>query len=176
MSNRPSPERLRKLLTYDPLTGKLFWKFRTLDLCKNSMAMKVFNTSYAGKEAFTASMYTAGKAYKCGGIFGKTYLAHRVIWAIVSGEWPKFDIDHIDGNSLNNCIENLRDVTHRINCQNLKLPADNASGHIGVSWNKDACKWVSYITANGERISLGYFEWKEEAIQARKLAEIRYWH
>ncbi len=51
---------------------------------------------------------------------GKQYLTHRVAWLLQHGFWPTGDIDHIDGNPENNRLENLRDVSHRVNLQNRK--------------------------------------------------------
>ena len=51
---------------------------------------------------------------------------------------------------------------------------NNTSGHTGVYWYSQRKKWVSEIFADGRKISLGYFKDKEEAIQARKQANIEY--
>lgn len=51
---------------------------------------------------------------------GKRYLVHRLIWRVVKGRWPRYEIDHKDQNRSNNRIENLRDVSHSVNCRNQK--------------------------------------------------------
>ena len=51
-------------------------------------------------------------------------------------------VDHIDGNSSNNCIENLRDANKAQNGWNSKLNKNNSSGIRGVSWNKQTKKWI----------------------------------
>lgn len=99
--------------------------------------------------------------------------AHRIIYAIVHGEMPG-EVDHIDGNPMNNRIENLRDVSHLENRHNYKMHKDNTSGFTGVYWHTQARKWHARIKVNGQRIHLGLFEDFEEAVQARKLAKIRY--
>ena len=81
--------------------------------------------------------------------------------------------DHEDGDGLNNTRGNLRQVTRQLNNQNLPTPHNNTSGHIGVS-GLDNGKFRSYITENSVQISLGTFENYQDAVDARKSAEIRY--
>ena len=74
-------------------------------------------------------------------------------------------IDHIDGNPLNNKVENLRESNRKQNSQNSKLRSDNKSGHKGVYWHKKSGKWRVVIKANGKRHYFGLYENKEEAIR-----------
>ena len=60
-----------------------------------------------------------------------------------------------------------------INNEKSKLSA-NTSGHKGVSWDKSRNKWYAYITVNYKLINLGRFSILEDAIEARKKAEIKY--
>lgn len=83
-------------------------------------------------------------------------------------------VDHIDGNRLDNRVNNLRIVTrwqNRLNCGTRK---DNTSGHTGVSWARDKRKWVAQIQVHGKGIRLGRFSNIDDAIAARKAAEIKY--
>lgn len=75
--------------------------------------------------------------------------------------------DHIDRNPLNNRKNNLRHCTVSQNCMNRNKRIDNTSGIIGVIWRKDVNKWQARINDNKRRISIGYFENKEDAIKAR---------
>jgi len=93
-------------------------------------------------------------------------MAHRVAWALHYGEWPKHEIDHINGNKRDNRIQNLRDVPHLLNQRNRGLRADNTSGADGVSWMK-AGFWR--VTVAGKY--LGIFKDFEAAVAARKSAE-----
>ena len=103
----------------------------------------------------------------------KKYPIHRLIWAW-HGNFlePNQEIDHIDGNSLNNCIENLRATTHKQNCENRKGANKNSkSGVKGVSWDKVAKKWYAQIQHNRKVKYLGLYETKEDAKAARIAAE-----
>ena len=127
-----------------------------------------WNNRWAGAPALNSPH----KDHLAGRIFSKLYLAHRAAWAIQTGEWPEFEIDHIDHNGRNNKWENLREVTHAENAKNIKLPNHNTSGRIGVSWDSRGKQWESYITVNRKRKFLGYFSDFGDATDARLAAEI----
>ena len=96
----------------------------------------------------------------------KSFLAHRIIFAIHKGYLP-YLIDHIDRSPSNNLIENLRDVSKRINAINSGLPSNNSSGFKGVSFHKQSGKWSTQIKCKGVKYHLGLFLNKEDAIEAR---------
>lgn len=172
----PSPELLRQLLHYDPDTGKLYWRERSVELFSETEsrtaehACAQWNSRLSGKEAFTSDN---GDGYKQGCILGTPYKAHRVIWAIVYGEWVD-EVDHIEGIRDDNRITQLRDGSNGENRKNVKLPLSNTSGVIGVSWAKNVKKWNAYIHINGKRVNLGYFENFNEAVSVRKEAEVKH--
>jgi hypothetical protein len=96
------------------------------------------------------------------GVKGKRYKAHRLIFLIHHGFLPEH-IDHIDRNSLNNKIENLRIATKAENGWNRGKNKNNSSGYKGVHWNKFAGKWQAQIMINNKKKHLGYFVCLEEA-------------
>lgn len=169
----PSPEVLRQLLRYEPETGKLFWKergpewFKTKDRRGPEWAMRGWNSAFAGKEAFT----TLTNGYRQGSVFGRGCLAHRLIWAIVHGEHPPEEIDHINGNRSDNRISNLRSVSSLDNAKNICRRSDNSSGTTGVMWNRASGKWRARIMVDQKEIHLGQFADIQAAIAARKAAE-----
>ena len=170
-----TPELLRKILRYNPETGKLFWLKRTADMFESGKLSaqhrcNVWNGNYAGKEAFSIN----GKGYIDGKIFNISFNAHRVAWALFYGEWPKEQIDHIDGNRTNNKISNLRAVSQAENSKNVKLTEANTSGTVGVYWYKRKNKWCAEIVCDYKKIRLGYFDEIQDAIAARKQAEKKY--
>lgn len=160
----PTPEQLRELLTYDPETGKLFWKERGRDKFKNNQSHGAWNTKYAGREAFTA---IGNHGYRTGSVNDKMYTAHRVIWAIFYGEWPENQIDHKNCLRTDNRICNLRVATQQENNRNLRKSRVNTSGYKGVSWHDHTKKWVAGINlGNGKRLHLGLFQTAEDAHKA----------
>jgi len=95
--------------------------------------------------------------YELIGISGKLYRTHRLVFLMFNGFLPK-EIDHIDGNKLNNCIENLRETTHSDNCKNIGYRKNNTSGVLNVSWHKPYSKWTVRMRINKKPVNLGYFE------------------
>jgi hypothetical protein len=94
---------------------------------------------------------------------------HRLIMAAVEG----MDVDHRDGNGLNNRRYNLRACTHLNNCHNRRhLRRENISGISGVQWDNRRGKWRSRIIVERKEIHLGRFSSLSEAINARREAEI----
>lgn len=167
----PTPETLRKLLSYDPDTGLLTWRRRPIEMFATEQAGKSWNARLCGKPAFTSDH---SKGYRQGMIFNKPYLAHRVVYAIYYGTWPTSQIDHINGNRSDNRISNLRSVTNAENARNTKKRSNNTSGYSGVSWDSTEGKWRSSIKAQGKRRHLGYFTDIEDAIASRASANIKY--
>lgn len=97
----------------------------------------------------------------------KKLKGHRLAWYLYYGEWPKYDIDHINHNKSDNRICNLRDVPESINCKNLSLQKNNKSGYPGVIWRKSINKWEVRIGGTKNRIHIGVFENLEDAIKAK---------
>lgn len=104
-------------------------------------------------------------------VANKDYLAHRVIWLMVHGRWPADQIDHIDGDRLNNRLDNLREATHAENGRNLRMRATNTSGVTGVYWSKRSKRWVAQIRDGGRQRYIGQFCDMDAAIAARRAAE-----
>lgn len=83
--------------------------------------------------------------------------------------------DHISGNTLDNRKSNLRSVSKKENGRNCRVNTDNSPGVCGVSFRKDTSKWSAKITVDCKVIYLGTcYETFEDAVKARKLAEIQY--
>ena len=82
--------------------------------------------------------------------------------------------DHIDRNKMNNRRSNLRAVTHQVNGRNRSLQCSNTTGHVGV-YKFRGDRWQTQITADGQQHHLGTFDTIEEAVEARRLGEIKHW-
>jgi len=105
---------------------------------------------------------------------GERYYAHRLAWLFIYGEFPKYEIDHIDHNRSNNRIDNLRSVNCQTNSRNARIPSNNTSGICGVRWCKSNSKWMAGIVINRKPFHLGYFKNIKDAAKAREEANIGY--
>lgn len=96
--------------------------------------------------------------------------AHRVAWAIVHGQWPATDIDHINGDRADNRLANLRPATRSQNCANSNA-ARGVSGLRGVTYHRQCKKWAAQTQAGGRtKRHLGLFDTREEAFAAYVMA------
>lgn len=164
---------IKKFIRYDEDTGKFYWLERDeayFNPGNQTQAdrAKAWNSKNAGKEAGN----TGFNGYRRISVLDKSHLAHRLAWAIYYGEWPSKCIDHINGDRADNRIANLRNVSKRENALNKRMSKYNTSGTVGVSWSPERGKWVAFINYGGGRKSLGRFSSKEDAIVARKHAEV----
>ena len=76
------------------------------------------------------------------------------------------NVDHIDGDGLNNTRSNLRIVTQSQNCMNMRIPRHNTSGYKGVSWDKSRSLWSAKLMFEQKTINLGRFKTAELAAEA----------
>lgn len=83
-------------------------------------------------------------------------------------------VDHIAHNKYDNRKIMLRPATNAENARNQGIQSNNTSGVTGVSWHKKISRWIAYICIDGERLCLGSYQNKTDAINARKEAEDRY--
>ena len=104
------------------------------------------------------------------GLNGKVYLAHRLIWCMMTGSFPDFDIDHKDLNTSNNRFDNLRACDRSQNNMNHPIRVDNSSGIKGIYFESKSKKWTAEIKSHGVRYWLGSYDTKEEAGEARRTA------
>ena len=115
----------------------------------------------AGDDAF----YLKGDGYYAGGLKGKKYYAHRVIFYLKTGLWPKV-VDHIDGNTMNNHPDNLRSSSFLENQHNRVAK--------GYRFHKRDKKWEARIKVNGKQIFLGAFSNEHDAHEAYLTAKKKY--
>lgn len=177
----PSPNILRQLIRCNKKTGELFWKDRASKFCTSEGECKRWNSRFSGRRAF---FHLDRRGYLVGSVLGVHTSAHWVVWAMIHGDWPKFTIDHIDGQKTNNSPNNLRDVSMKENSRNFSLRKDSPVGVTGVFYQQSRAKtnnkprprkpWVARIKVNGKNIRLGSFKTKKEAVDARKKAGAQY--
>lgn len=90
-------------------------------------------------------------------------MAHRLAWLYVHGRWPDGLIDHKNGDRADNRFDNLRDVAHRVNMQNLrKAFVSSKTGLLGASPLKDG-RFGAFIKRDGKSKNLGTFDTPELA-------------
>lgn len=143
--------RLRELLDYNPETGELVWRV-------NPPRKKDFVGRRAGR------CLVSGYMGLC--IAQQHLLAHRAVWLYVHGEWPAGQIDHINGNRSDNRIENLRDVSQKMNLQNRRearasKKTSNFLGVFPVESKKNP--WGCAIRVDRKKIHIGVFPTEEAA-------------
>jgi hypothetical protein len=151
-----SQAELRALFDYEPSTGVLRWRRR--------MSPKVA----AGQKAGTV----VSGGYLGTKIYGHQYLVHRLIWLFAYGVVPSGQIDHADGDRLNNRLSNLRLASAHQNGANRKTPKTNTSGFKGVRKRGD--RWRAEIEVHGRSISLGTYGSGDDASAAYYEAAQRY--
>jgi HNH endonuclease/AP2 domain len=162
-------EMARMLLDYDPETGILRWKARSADWYEDDENMSAvgrsssFNGRFAGKIAGSSKCRLG---YRNLAIFNQKYLCHRIIFLIMTGDWPTCHIDHANRNTDDNRWSNLRPASRSENIANSKRRSTNTSGHKGVCWDKSRNKWRAEIKAHGKKQLLGRFNTFEEAVAA----------
>ena len=174
-SQLPSPDVLRQLLRYESDSGKLFWRHRQLSMFTDGKQPATQNCAiWNSRFADGPALATPDKCgYHHGIILYAKVKAHRAIWAIVHGEWPNGDLDHIDGDTANNRLGNLRLVSHTENMRNMRMKKNNKSGHTGVYSARRVGFWSACISVCSRSLHLGTFPSIDEAIAARKAAETR---
>jgi hypothetical protein len=153
----PDITHLRTVVLYNPATGVISYLPREND--QRSFA-------YSGKEAGKLD----GRGYRQIRVEGHVVLAHRLAWALMTNEWPESQIDHINGDTLDNRWINLRLATRSQNMANTKLRRDNKTGFKGVVRSRTPGKFYAQIGFHGRTINLGTFDSAEEAAQAYRTA------
>jgi hypothetical protein len=135
---------IEEALHYDPATGHLTWRSRGVPKFDNKLAGKIAGT-------YHPSGYIQVR------FGGKIYLAHRLAWRLAHGEWPEFEIDHLNGDPSDNRLENLRVCTTAENRKNMPRRKNKTSKYTGVRKSRD--KWSVVVDSKYR----GCFDDEDEA-------------
>lgn len=149
-------EYLKKLFYYDD--GWLYWK--------EDRGPKKVKDKKAG-----SIVKTTGYWRVC--IDNKSYALHRLIFLYHHGNLPSH-LDHINGNILDNRIENLRPASLSQNCHNSRRYKNSKSGVKGVFWAPSKNKWIARIRMNRKNVFLKYCDTLEEATMCVRQAREKY--
>ncbi len=150
-------QRLKELLSYDPDTGVFTHILARRGVTVGSVA------GYKNSDGYNYIILDA-----------KKYVAHRLIWMYLYGQWPANQLDHINRLRHDNRICNLREVTISENRQNLGLDPKNKSGFRGVSFDNLTKLWRANISINGKAINLGRYSTAILAAQAYSAGAKKY--
>ena len=151
-------ERLKEILDYNSETGILTYKISTNNRIHIGDIVRCRRPD----------------GYLSIQIDNKRYLVHRIIWFWVTGKWPKYQIDHINGIENDNRWCNLREATNQQNNFNKGMRKNNTSGKIGVYRHNRKKPWAACIVYAGKTCYLGSFYTKEEAYAAYCEAALKY--
>jgi len=158
---------LRECFDCDPATGSLRWRERPRSHFPHEGRWRYFNRRYANTESGSrdangyrvVSLTFEGKLAR--------YYQHHIVWALTKDEWPK-NLDHYDGDTANNRIDNLFEADHSENDQNLDRRI------AGATFRPHKHRWYARIKIDGKLIHLGAYKTKEEAHQAYLDAKKKY--
>ena len=154
---------LHRILCYNPLSGNFMWR------------ISPSNTISVGSIAGSISCGRSGNGllYRRIQIYGSGYPASHLAFLYIKGNWPSGEIDHVDGNSLNNRFLNLRQATQSQNLANRSVQKNNKLGIKGV-YRTPRGRYRAQIGKDGKVIKLGHHNTSEAAARAYRKAAKKY--
>jgi hypothetical protein len=162
----PDVEYLNECFEYNETTGILIRKTRPFNHFKTTRTANHINSRDVGTIAgvLTSSGYFRSR------VGGSKYMNHRIIWKMMTGNDPEFEIDHINNVRHDNRWCNLREANSEQNARNCVKSEINTSGFKGVHWNENESRWTCQLGFKNKRINCGHFKTKELAFEIYKLA------
>ena len=175
MNKLPSIEYLKEAVDYDASSPTfLRWKHRPRNHFNTSRGYLIFTNRSAGNPAGHKARSGDGREYLYIKIDQIKYPAHRIVFALTTGIDPgDREIDHINRDSLNNSLSNLRLATRQENARNKNLPSNNTSGKKGVTWCKRTGRWMAQLGHENKTLFLGRYKDLRDAVAARLQAAAR---
>lgn len=143
----PDIEEIKRVLAYDPATGIVRWR-----------------RPYGGRYCGQIAGAQCKRGYISINFRGVSLQAHRIAWALQTGNWPAGEIDHIDHDPSNNRWSNLRDVSRSVNHQNrIRARANSRTGLLGARYCPRSKNFFSEIKVGGKYVYLGTYRTAQEA-------------
>jgi hypothetical protein len=162
--NKPTATDARARFSYDQETGHLTRR-AFLDV-RGQMFTR-------GAGRVVTKFNTTGPGYLQVSLCGRPYLVHRVVYLMMTGRWPRKEIDHINGDRTDNRWVNLRVASRSQNGANKGISQANNSGYKGVHLCSFTGLWRARIKMKGKSTCLGRFPTPEEAHAAYVVAAKR---
>jgi hypothetical protein len=140
---------LHELLNYDPETGVFTWRNDVMAGPQGGAIRKRAGDVAGGIDGYGYRLICTKQ---------RRFRAHRLAWLYMTGEWPANDVDHINGDRIDNRWCNLRAATRAENLRNTKPHKDGSTGFKGVYWDKRQRRYYSQIMVSGKVFWLGSFK------------------
>lgn len=150
-------DRLAEVLNYCPQTGALTWRAK--------VNRRIVIGTPAGSKGKNGYLHIS--------VDGVRLLCHRVAFAMTHGYWPDL-VDHINRNTGDNRIENLREANKSLNAQNQCTTRSRGKHGRGVTFEKWRNRFAAVIHVNGKSHRLGTFLTADKAHQAYVAAKSKY--
>lgn len=163
-----SQQYLKECLAYFPETGDFIWLKRPRRHFKTDTIWKQWNGRFALEDAGSITYSPRCPTRRAIRLDGERYIAARIAWFYVTGEWPTMEVDHINHDTADDRFVNLRHVSSAENAVNKGLLPSNKSGIHGVLWRADYSAWEVRISRQGIAHHVGSFKDFFEACCARK--------
>lgn len=152
--------RLKELLHYDAVQGKFYWKAKSAPQSHVKIGQEAGTLRKDGRVQINLE--------------GKVYLASRLAWIWMTGDWPDKQVDHKDCNPGNNAWCNLRLATPIQNSANQGIRKNNNTGMKGVSIRKKSGKFLARMRIGEQRLYLGDFDCPAAAHFAVMVAALKH--
>lgn len=149
---KPTRDYILSRLAFDIEAGIAVW----IDATKQHAGLN-------GKEAGTPRMNQSGKQYWHIKIDGRPFKRSHLVFLVANGRWPEPQVDHIDGNSLNDRLDNLREVTTTQNAWNHKGRTKSSDLPMGVRLVAKSGRFQARIACNKQMHHLGAYDTPEQA-------------
>jgi len=158
-------DHVSRYLHYDPDTGIFTWKVAVGGRKEIPAGSQAGSVNRVGSTLLPRVIIT---------LKSKRYYAHKLAFLLSHKKMPTGQVDHINHDTLDNRLINLRIVDNATNCKNKSRSKNNTTGVTGVYYCRSKLKWVAKIGVDNKLNNIGQYETFDEAVEARRKAEVQY--